>query len=155
MNGRSHNYYGADLEAMAIAKNYNQWILEEFANYLRGHVVEVGAGIGNFSEHLLQTPLEVLDVFEPSQNMYPMLAEKFSLENKVSTHNCYFPGMNGNLDAIVYCNVFEHIDDDLGEMIKAHDSLKPGGHLLIFVPALPFLYSKMDNKLGHYRRYQK
>ena len=34
-------------------------------------------------------------------------------------------------------------------------SLKPGGHLMIFVPAMPGLYSKLDYAYGHYRRYTR
>ena len=40
-------------------------------------------------------------------------------------------------------------------MAHAHAALKPGGHLLIFVPALRFLYSRLDAELGHFRRYHK
>ena len=33
--------------------------------------------------------------------------------------------------------------------------LRPGGHLLLFVPALQFLMSKLDRSIGHFRRYHK
>lgn len=155
MSFKLSSYYGHDLEAMVVAKNYNRWILEEFSDYLRGHVAEVGAGIGNFSDFLLQIPIKELDLFEPSRNMYSILDEKFSSETRVKIHNSFFSGTKDSFDSVVYCNVMEHIADDFGEIVNVRKYLKHGGHLLIFVPALQLLFSKMDQMIGHHRRYNK
>jgi SAM-dependent methyltransferase len=58
-------------------------------------------------------------------------------------------------DSVVYVNVLEHIEDDRAELALAHRALRPGGHLLVYVPALSFLYSDLDRSVGHFRRYQK
>ena len=52
-------------------------------------------------------------------------------------------------------NVLEHIDDDVEALRNIHAMLKPGGHLVIYVPAFMCLYSKLDSSIGHYRRYHK
>ena len=52
-------------------------------------------------------------------------------------------------------NVLEHIQDDSAVMAGLFRLLRPGGHLLVFVPALPWLFSDMDVALGHRRRYRK
>jgi SAM-dependent methyltransferase len=58
-------------------------------------------------------------------------------------------------DGAVLINVLEHIKDDQLALSEIGKGLKPGGCLLLFVPALNMLYSKFDKKIGHYRRYQK
>ena len=40
------------------------------------------------------------------------------------------------------------------EACRAGSRLKPGGVLLVYVPAFPLLYSSMDRKVGHVRRYR-
>ncbi|MEN8221394.1 MAG: hypothetical protein ABFS56_34660, partial [Pseudomonadota bacterium] len=48
-------YFGRDLEAMSFANNYHLWILDELRPFLGKHLLEVGAGSGDFSKLLLQT----------------------------------------------------------------------------------------------------
>ena len=56
-------------------------------------------------------------------------------------------------DAAVLVNVLEHIDDDLGALRRLHAMLRPGGALLVFVPANAWLYGSLDALVGHVRRY--
>ncbi len=159
MVSEKKEYFGKDLEAMSFANNYHRWIVSEFSPYLGAHVAEVGAGIGNFSEFLLQAGVQQLSTFEPSSNMYPALEEKFSQISSVDTYNCFFEETSekfvATFDALAYVNVLEHIENDRLALEHAHQTLKQDGHLLIFVPALKFLYSELDRKVGHFRRYTK
>lgn len=156
---KHQSYFGRDLEAMASATNYHQWIVDEFSPYLGRRVAEVGAGTGNFSDFLLRAGVEELRAFEPSVNMYPVLQDKFALDDRAETINAFFESCatdyEGAFDAVAYVNVLEHIEHDRTALKHAHATLKPGGHLLIFVPALPFLYSELDRKVGHFRRYKR
>jgi hypothetical protein len=52
-------------------------------------------------------------------------------------------------------NVLEHIKDDVDALVQIKSKMLPGALLAIYVPALPILYSEMDAKVGHYRRYTK
>ena len=52
-------------------------------------------------------------------------------------------------------NVFEHIDHDSVSIREIRQKLKPGGTLLIYVPAFECLWTSLDEKLCHYRRYTK
>ena len=63
--------------------------------------------------------------------------------------------MQNTFDAVIYVNVLEHIEDDRKELSLMHQSLTNEGYALIFVPALSSLYSELDRKLGHFRRYHK
>lgn len=58
------------------------------------------------------------------------------------------------LDAMVMLNVLEHIEDDDGALAQAARMLKPGGHLVIEVPAGPHLFDSYDRRLQHFRRYE-
>lgn len=61
-----------------------------------------------------------------------------------------------DLAGFVYTsNVLEHIEDDVAALIHIKEKMLPGALLVIYVPALPFLFSNMDVKVGHYRRYTK
>jgi len=142
---------------MSKARNYNRWIIDRFAPYLGEHVAEVGAGIGTISELLLQRGVTRLVSFEPSQNMYPLLAEKLGQDARVEVVNDVFrPGeATGNFDSVIYINVLEHIEEDRTELANAYEALKPGGHVMVFVPALEWLYSEFDRRIGHFRRYTR
>ncbi len=142
---------------MSFAVNYHRWILDCFAPYLRGNVAEVGAGIGSVSSLLLERPHDSFIAFEPSRNMFPYLGQSLEgVPNARAINDFFNPALvPQGLDSIVYINVLEHIEDDAAEIKRAYASLRPQGHLLVFVPAMPFLYSKFDRDIGHYRRYTK
>jgi SAM-dependent methyltransferase len=151
------HYPGRELEAMSTAENYPRWIVDVFAPYLGRRVAEVGAGIGNVSRLLLAQPLEHLAAFEPSDNMYPLLAAALAGDSRARAVHGLFgaePGGDG-FDSVAYINVLEHVADERGELERARAALRPGGHLLVFVPALAWLYSDFDRHVGHIRRYSR
>ena len=159
MNTNSKSlYFGRDLEAMSMARNYYKWIITEFEPFLGNYVAEVGAGSGNFSELLIKR-IKHLVAFEPSNNMYPLLKKRFAEDHRIKTVNNTFNLKHSILkeyfDSIVYINVLEHIEDDRQELSYIYKSLKNGGFVLLFVPALSCLYSNFDKNVGHFRRYQK
>ena len=158
MTSTTQDYPGRDLEAMTQARNYYQWVLDLFIPHLGTHVVELGAGSGNFSELLRNAPgVERLTLFEPSSQMYPLLRDRFSGCAGVRCHQAIFDRDSAScvagMDSFVAVNVLEHIEDD-GQLLRVVDSLLPtGGSLCLLVPAMPSLYSRFDASIGHYRRY--
>lgn len=52
-------------------------------------------------------------------------------------------------------NVLEHIEDDLAALRQIRSHLEIEGKLAIYVPALPILFSDLDRRVGHFRRYKK
>lgn len=58
-------------------------------------------------------------------------------------------------DAILLCDVLEHVPDDNQAIAEAARMLKPGGLLIMTLPALGLLWSSHDEALGHLRRYGK
>lgn len=156
---KKSEYYGRDLEAMSFAVNYHLWIIDSFKEYFGEIVAEIGAGMGGFSKLLIKESIKRLVLFEPSINMYPLLEDHFKEDKRVETVQGYlcneYQKYEKVFDSVIYVNVLEHIKNDKNELIIAHKSLKKGGFLLIFVPALPCLYSDFDKKIGHFRRYNK
>ena len=52
-------------------------------------------------------------------------------------------------------DVLEHIDDDKATLTSLHSVLRPQGHIVITVPAFPFLWSYHDTTHHHKRRYTR
>lgn len=136
--------------------NYHRWILAHFRPYLRGRVAEVGAGTGNITQHLTGLATDLVAV-EPSASLLPSLRQRMEPHPHVkvlsSSLERWVEAEEQRFDAIVLINVLEHILDDRAALDGLRQRLVPGGHLLLFVPALELLFSRLDEKLGHYRRY--
>jgi SAM-dependent methyltransferase len=64
------------------------------------------------------------------------------------------PFRDGSFDCVVALDVIEHVDDDVGILSKLHEVVKPGGHLVITVPAFKTLWSEHDEINQHKRRYR-
>lgn len=149
-------YPGRDLEAMTFAVNYHRWIARRFEPYLRGTVAEIGAGTGEFTELLLRPGVERLIAAEPAPNLHDRLRARFADRPAVTVLNADLRSALPAIvacDALVYCNVLEHVADDAAELRLCASALRPGGALCVFVPALPMLMSDFDRSIGHYRRY--
>lgn len=148
----------AELEHLATADSFFDWIVASFAGSVQGNVLEVGAGIGTVATRLARDPDVTVTAIEPAANLFPRLADAgrshgFTARQITSTE--LLGEAAGTFDALVYVNVLEHIRDDVAEVRQAHDLCAPGGRLCIFVPAVPGIYGTLDRKSGHYRRYRK
>jgi 2-polyprenyl-3-methyl-5-hydroxy-6-metoxy-1,4-benzoquinol methylase len=154
-----------DIELRALSnlsdtKNYNDWISQLIDPFLGNRILEVGAGIGNMTEILLKNGrtifasdvstkhLEILQ--ERFQNRSDIFIQDWNMENGVIDSF-----KDENLDTVVCINVLEHIKDDSRALKNAFSLLAPNGRLLLFIPAHPLLFGKIDKNLGHYRRYAK
>lgn len=63
------------------------------------------------------------------------------------------PYEDASFDLICLLDVLEHIEDDQAALARVLRLLKPGGLLLVTVPAYQWLWSEHDVAHGHYRRY--
>jgi 2-polyprenyl-3-methyl-5-hydroxy-6-metoxy-1,4-benzoquinol methylase len=156
----SDEHFGAaqDLERLGTAKHFFDWVLDEFDPHLRGRLLEVGAGLGTITRKLVDRYPELSVVaLEPAENVFADLDSYAALTPHVTAHRQtlaeYEPDQAGGFDAVLYLNVLEHIADDVQELHLAARALRPGGALLVFGPALEWLYSELDYRAGHYRRY--
>jgi SAM-dependent methyltransferase len=146
-----------EFKALALADNYRAALLHDFSAALRGSVLEVGAGIGQITEALLQNPrIARLVSVEPHPVFYSQLTEKFPGHTLVNGTVYDLKEEEDRWDAVVSINVLEHIEDDRRELQKYHDRLrKNNGTLCLFVPARPEIYAPIDKDFGHFRRYTR
>lgn len=155
---QTQTYAGQDLEALADIPNYQQWILRHFAPFLRGRVLEIGAGTGNFARLYIDRVDEAV-LLEPATNLTSRLRERASATPRAKVvampldQACAAGEVHGPFDAVVLINVLEHVDDDRRMLAQIHDLLTSDGKLLLFVPALPWLFGSLDEMLEHRRRY--
>jgi len=64
------------------------------------------------------------------------------------------PFANGAFDCVLALDVIEHVDDDFGILTSLLKILRPGGHLIVTVPAFDALWSEHDEINHHKRRYR-
>jgi SAM-dependent methyltransferase len=147
-----------DLERLGTARHFFDWVLDEFEPYLHGSVLEVGAGRGTITRLLADRYPELrLVALEPADNVFGELSSFAALSPGVTACQAtladYRPDGDRLFDAVMYLNVLEHIEDDAAELRLASAALRPGGAVLVFGPAMEVLYSELDHRAGHYRRY--
>ena len=151
------DYEGRDLEALNDLRNYREWILGVFSDFIVGDTVEIGAGIGSFTDNILAL-CSKLTLVEPSPSLFPALKMAYESDTRISLVQALAEDWvarhpKDSVDTVVMINVLEHIADDRGILTDLAERIRPNGHLLIFVPALQFLYSDLDSLVGHHRRY--
>jgi SAM-dependent methyltransferase len=66
----------------------------------------------------------------------------------------HLPVASGVAALVSSMDVIEHLDDDVAALREYHRVLRPGGRLLITVPAYPSLWSAHDDWAAHRRRYR-
>ncbi|KKQ42863.1 MAG: Methyltransferase type 12 [Microgenomates group bacterium GW2011_GWC1_37_8] len=145
------------LEIMREAGWYNNWLFMLIEPELKGHILEVGAGIGNITQLLVDKSKRVyaIDLNERYvEKLKKRFANKLEVElGNVEKNDNFFN--NKKFDTIVCLNVLEHIKKDTNALKNMYSLLIKGGKLILLVPAHEFLYSHLDAKLGHYKRYNK
>jgi SAM-dependent methyltransferase len=145
-----------EFEALQHANNYRDALCAEFGPFLTGDVLEVGAGIGQFTECLRQIPtVRHLVSVEPDSGYCARHREKFKHHQLIEGTVADVPS-DSDWDSILSVNVLEHIGDDEDEL-KRYGALlrKNRGALCLFVPARPEIYAPIDHDFGHFRRYTR
>ena len=155
-NKKTFVYEGKDLESMSFAQNYHEWIYDLIKNHVGSKIAEIGSGTGNFTQILLNNCNEI-HAFEPCTKTHNKSIH-LSHKNVISI-NDNFENRKNDLedffDSVLFINVLEHIENDKFALKSANQILSSKGKLVIFVPALSWLYSSFDTSIGHFRRYHK
>jgi SAM-dependent methyltransferase len=155
----SYEYVGNELDLFAGAIVWKGYLRSLLRPYLRGCVLEVGAGVGGSTVALHGEEIIRWVCLEPD----PALAERLdrrirtgalprSCEAVVGTLESYD---GDGFDSVLYIDVLEHIADDRRELEHATARVRPGGHVVVLSPAHPWLYTPFDRAIGHFRRYTR
>lgn len=143
------------LEVLEGADNYNVWIADRIKESAGYPALELGAGIGNISEHFLKTKDFMITEVDP--RLLRHLRKRFAKKCKVSKFDLNrspSPRLRQRYRTVFAVNVFEHIKSDVAAMRNCRVLLRNKGKLILLVPAKKFAYTKLDKNLGHYRRYE-
>jgi SAM-dependent methyltransferase len=150
------------LHAIRKANLFNDWMYSEFKQFLKGHVLEIGSGIGNISQYAAKDNL-TLSLSDVNPDYLQRLGKDFSVFQNVKSvceldlqhpqFTSAYAAHHQKFDSIFLLNVIEHLEQDSQAIQNCNYLLRPGGNLVVLAPAYPWLYSNLDHELGHYRRY--
>lgn len=154
-------YIGNELELFAEATNWKNYWSGKVASYIKGDVLEVGAGIGGTTAILSpKCSYSTWLCLEPDQKLSDQIEMNQGISDSIKSISV-FNGLISDLpkgktfDTIIYIDVIEHIKEDRQELEMAYNRLKPEGILIVLVPAHNWLFSPFDKAVGHFRRYNK
>jgi SAM-dependent methyltransferase len=152
------SYVGGELELFAHAHHWKRYWISKVRPFIRGDVLEVGAGLGTNTVMLCAGTEPRWLCLEPDPKLVADLKQKIATHNRTrrcevltGTIDSLPPG--DRFDTLLYIDVLEHIPDDGAEARRAAERLKPGGCLIVLSPAHQWLYSPFDKAIGHCRRY--
>ena len=146
------SYSGTEnLEVMKEAELYNRYLTRLITSQIKpgDTVLDFGAGVGTFAYPLRARGVDPICV-EPDATLRNALQRAgFRAHAELASI------ADASVNLIYTLNVLEHIDDDRGAMRELARTLAPGGRILVYVPAFQVLFSSMDRKVGHLRRYRR
>jgi 2-polyprenyl-3-methyl-5-hydroxy-6-metoxy-1,4-benzoquinol methylase len=160
-NFKEFDFEGEEnLRAIAEADKFNEWMYQQVVPHCTGKILEIGSGIGNISYFFDRDGMDI-DLSDIREQYRSYLKKSFE-KRAVLDMDIVADGFTemhgdklGTYDAVFALNVVEHIKDDklaIENMIKL---LKPGGKIIILVPAYQWLYNGFDVALEHFKRYTK
>jgi hypothetical protein len=165
------------LESLSTAVRYRRWLADLARPYLGAHPIEIGSGNGDYAAEWVtpsdrQPPIVTFTATEADQERAAALARRFAGHPVVRTRpllvghdeptgDAGLAGATGaagaepeHTAAVAY-NVLEHIADDVGAVRAMARLVRPGGAVVILVPAFPSAMSRFDVAIGHHRRYTR
>ncbi len=141
---------------------YLDWQLEQFQPFLGDRILEIGCGIGGILERL--PPCSLIHSLDVEADVLAAARQRFSgrpeclfslLDLATCSEQAFADLKSQQFDTVLAINVLEHIEHEGIILHRVEQLLRPGGHLLILVPAHQWLYGEYDRLDGHFRRYSK
>ena len=147
------------LVRMGRARRYNQWMADTLKPFVGSRVLEIGAGIGNLTRTMLPRRRYYATDINPSY--LRRMISTFGDRPYVRVAYCnvtspkLLPHPPGLFDTVICLNVMEHVKEDVAALKHISSVLSRDGRALVLVPNGPWMFSTLDQVLGHYRRYDR
>jgi|UPI0004B2D797 SAM-dependent methyltransferase len=132
---------------------YNRWIVNKIVAHSKFDnsfkVLDYGAGIGTLAL-----------IFKSLFSITPDCIEIDPRQIKILINRGFvtYPNLRSvkrKYDLIYSSNVLEHIENDVEILKSLRSYLKEEGRLVLYLPACQSIWSSMDIRVGHFRRYEK
>jgi SAM-dependent methyltransferase len=143
-------------QALGRAPRFRRWILERFKGHLGQRVVEVNAGPGHTTSHLLDRERLVVTDSDPVH--VETLRRRFGHLENLEVMNIDFDSGSAELDGLDTAVLFDGLQrsEEPKQLLAAVAScLESGGKILIQVPAQKGLFGPTDAAAGHLRRFDR
>lgn len=145
-------YAGSELALFAKAENWKRYWSSQIGPYIRGNVLEVGAGIGANTGLFANLNWRTWTSLEPDAKLASQIR---AVSDQHSAVVGTLADLQERFDTVLYIDVLEHVEDDCTELKLAATHLTSGANLIVLAPAHSFLYTPFDATIGHYRRYTR
>ncbi len=152
-----YQYAGSELQLFEQARNWKGYFRRLMRPYLRGSILEVGAGLGSNTREFAGLDFDHWTCLEPDASLLEQIRVGVA---PLDRHEAILGELDSidparRFDAILYIDVLEHIENDSRELREAARRLANGGALIVLAPAHNWLFTPFDRAIGHYRRYDK
>jgi SAM-dependent methyltransferase len=143
------------LEELTVANNYRRWLTGLASPWLGDTPIEIGSGRGDHAAEWRSLGHRVT-ASEADPGRLEALRQRFAADPGVRVRALQAPiNEDGDHSAAVALNVLEHVPDDVAALRSFARLVRPGGHVVVLVPAFPLLMSRFDRLIGHHRRYRR
>jgi SAM-dependent methyltransferase len=148
------------LAALSGATRFNRWMADTVAPWVKGDVLELGAGTGNLTVLLADGTHRYVATDNERESLFELRSRlEYRPDIELALCDVSRPEdaerFRRSADTVVCLNVLEHAEDDRLALANLHKCLRPGGTAIIFVPQGPEIFGSMDEVLQHKRRYRK
>lgn len=113
-------------------------------------ILNVGAGTGGTVDML--AAFGAIDHVDMADEAIAYL-HALHIPNVIQADAVKLPYADNTYDIVIALDVLEHIEDDLAALNEWRRVLRPGGEVVLTVPAYQWLWSEHDESLHHFRRY--
>ncbi|MEQ4305930.1 methyltransferase [Plantactinospora sp. B6F1] len=144
----------AVLEDLRSAVNHNRWLLALSEPWLGDDPLEIGSGLGEAAA-IWAADGRKMTASEADPGRLVRLRERFDGHPTVRVRELTVPiRESADHSAVIALNVLEHIEDDVAALRDFARLVRPGGRIVLIVPAFEQAMSNFDRKIGHFRRYR-
>ncbi|MDB5691964.1 MAG: class SAM-dependent methyltransferase [Alphaproteobacteria bacterium] len=144
---RKHWWYRARREVLATL------IARKIALPADARILEIGCGTGHNLDMLKR--FGRVDATEMDGAARAIASERLGRPVRDATLPALTGVPNGSYDLVAILDVLEHVEEDKAALASMAEKLRPGGRILVTVPAHPWMWSAHDEVNHHKRRYTR